>query len=282
MGWPNNYAEYTYDTNGNVVGLDNIKVSRVLANSTLPIGLPSSGSVTSAGVLTMSTAFSQVTPYAHVWLYFPANTIASGLKEDGTTVTNAAGFYYCRMSSTTVGDVYTNYIPTTTSFPATSEVIPYIPTSPTPVIATTTGGVTVNYTTPVATIIPCVAVKLHAGSIGNNGEVTARVLWSNNNTNGIKVSRFGLGSMLLMGSAATTSTQQGYYASFRNRGVNNIQYSQNATFGDFSSAGVSNITTINTGVDQYVAVSAQIAIGADTINTNCIIESACFEAFTMP
>lgn len=83
------------------------------------------------------------------WGYFPANTI---------TGSNAAGFYWVVLSSTTAGTVYnTTYTPGSTS--------PAIPASPT-AFSGTTGGTGSNAT---ATAITLVSVALGTNPMGPSG-----------------------------------------------------------------------------------------------------------------
>lgn len=58
MGWPNNFAEYTYDSNGNVVGLrsnDIINYFSFGLQSGVPIGMAPAGNIGSNGALTFGT-----------------------------------------------------------------------------------------------------------------------------------------------------------------------------------------------------------------------------------
>lgn len=73
-------------------------VSNIISNG-IPIGLPSSGSIGNNGALTGIAALPKTYNTPGIYLYFPANAIASG---------SAAGFYWVVMSSTTAGTIYNN------------------------------------------------------------------------------------------------------------------------------------------------------------------------------
>lgn len=82
-----------------------------LAQSGVPVVLPSSGTITSGGAITLLTAL-PATYSGGAWIYLPAGAVVGG----------SAGLYYCLFSSATVGAVKTNYVAA-----GSTAFTPYIP-----------------------------------------------------------------------------------------------------------------------------------------------------------
>jgi len=165
----------------------------------LPLLFPGTGTTGVTGDFTLGTAITNFPTKAYC--YFPANTINSG--------GSAAGWYYCTMSSSTAGQMYTDtYTPSSTP--------PTVPGSPTaPTAAANWTGVT-SATTGASFSVP-------ANSLGLNGEVLFEPIFttSTNNANSKSITlTFGsttTGSVSL--ASATTGTISG--GAFRNTGATN-------------------------------------------------------------
>ncbi|MBT9145426.1 MAG: hypothetical protein DDT42_01297 [candidate division WS2 bacterium] len=118
-----------------------------LARWSVPVGVPSSGSIANNGALTLTTALDRV--YSDgIYLRFPANAIAAGVP---------AGLYYCVMSSTTVGTIFNN----------SSLGIPSIPASPVPFSTTGPGA----YVQTTGTDIILITLPIPGGLLGSNGSL---------------------------------------------------------------------------------------------------------------
>lgn len=131
----------------------------LLFYSELPLVLPSSGSISTAGIITLTTALpSSVAAGVHItkcFLYLPANAI---------NATSPAGFYYAEMTTTTSGQIYSN----TWQFGVATE-----PTTKTN-FATITGG---EYTQTVwvdggAGDVVVMDLTIPANAMGNFGSIT--------------------------------------------------------------------------------------------------------------
>ena len=150
-----------------------------LAQTAIPSILVPNGTVATNGAITLGTALSAI--YAAAWIYLPAGAVVGG----------AAGLYYATFSSTTVGQVYTNYVN-----PASTQLIPAI-SAGTPVAAV---GSNSAYTTVVATDTPLATIDVPGLLMGANGRIRVTRRESTiNNANG-KTSKFSFGGSAFGGS----------------------------------------------------------------------------------
>jgi len=162
------------------------------------------GTVGSNGALTITgTAF--IAGFTSgFWGYFPANSL---------TGSNAAGFYWVVMSSTTAGIVYnTTYTPGTTS--AT------VPASPV-AFSGTTGAA---YTNTISTQIIAAQVSLGTNQVGPNGYIRSRIICLANTGSTAHNVRYLLNATNV-GQPALNGTNVSYTAivTIQNRGVVNQQ-----------------------------------------------------------
>jgi hypothetical protein len=145
------------------------KLSYTLAQTNVPAGNAPSGTMAANGAVTLGTALPYIMP--SLFLYFPAGAVFAG---------SAAGFYYCQMSSTTVGVVYNNLM----------GVIPVTPANPTPIVAAGPGaytGVTTALTVfscqvPANTLLPNGQLRVNYGAVYTNSagnKTLARTLGGN-------------------------------------------------------------------------------------------------------
>lgn len=84
---------YNKDANGNVIGVGGISVPVVLLSST-PSGIPSGGTVTANGALSLTTALPRIYS-GGIWLAFPAAALYGAGGVNGGGLASAAGLYWC-------------------------------------------------------------------------------------------------------------------------------------------------------------------------------------------
>lgn len=233
------------------------KVPYVLAQSAVPVCLAPNGTVATNGIVTLGTAL-PATYAGGIWLRLPANAVVGG----------SAGLYWAVMSSTTQGQVYSNF-----ADPA-SEFIPFVPASP--LVAAV--GSNSAYTQSTGADVTLVNVTLPGSSLGITGALHGSCVLVNNNTAGNKILTGKIGSTSFYGpKTRTTSTGETFSGMLvRNRGVAN----RNMTFintvpndGGNSVAGNPAILDVNTEVDLSITITGQIATATDFI----ILEASTFE-----
>jgi hypothetical protein len=175
----------------------------ILAQSGIPIILPSSGSIGNNGALSGITALA--TTYSNgCWMYFPAGAIFAG---------SVAGVYWVVMSGTTTGTIYQNTIPTGQ---------PTAPATPLPWVTTGPGA----YTQTTASFITVLTVPVPGASIGPYGRLRALFIFSNNNSAGAKTGQFSFGGTGIAGASNTTNQSAPAEHQIFNRGVTNAQVCQ--------------------------------------------------------
>lgn len=217
----------------------------IVGQSAVPVLNPPSGSVAANGALTLGTATYIV--YPNLWVYLPAGAAYAA---------SAAGFYYCVMTSTTVGTIYN------TVLGATQQ--PYIPASPTAIGAAGPGAFVAITSGPVYV---CLAV-VPGGSIGANGALRVAANFGLNGgstSSGVLFGGNGAGGLVIHSNASGALANAGYDFSIRNRGITNAQLAtpqvQYADTGAFNAA--PQVFAIDTLTTQYVSV--QLYVGAGTM-----------------
>ena len=218
-----------------------------LLETSIPVILPSSGSIGNNGALSGLTALPST--YASCYMYFPANAIAAGV---------SAGLYYVVMSSTTAGTIYNNTYTSGT---------PTIPASPTAFSTTGPGA----YTQTTASDITLISRTVPGNAMGLSGKISAEVQAETqaNNANA-KTLKIKFGSTNLVSTTALTSSLSVQVLGvIRNRGVANKQVNHPAGSAPFGAIGaVSTLSSIDTTVDQALTVTAQLATATDAIIIN--------------
>ena len=229
------------------------KFPYVLAQSSVPVILVPNGTVATNGTVTLGTAL-PATYSGGAWIRLPANAIVSG----------AAGLYWCVFSSTTVGQVYTNF-----ADPA-SEFIPSIPVG-TLVAAT---GSNSAYTQSTGADVTLVNVLLPANSMGVTGSlIISPFVASPNNANN-KIWRTKSGSTNLNSTTNTTATADARPVIFRNAGAANLNFSNG--FLGYAQGGSTypyNRLAIDTSANQTITFTGQMAVATDYI----ALDAICFE-----
>lgn len=215
----------------------------ILAQSGVPLILPSSGSIGNNGALTLTTALA-VTYSGGCYMRFPANAIFAG---------SAAGLYYVVMSSAAAGTIYNNTY---------SSGVPAIPASPTPFVTTGPGA----YTQTTGADITAHAFLLPAGSQGNNGTLRIEPSFSSNNSAGSKTISVKVGAASAWVRSRTTTTGDQPLIALTNRGRQDRQiyaYSGNSTYSTASSAGAA--FAIDFSADQTITSTLQLAVATDYV-----------------
>ena len=224
----------------------------ILAQSAVPVCLAPNGTVATNGIVTLGTAL-PTTYSGGIWLRLPANAIVGG----------AAGLYWVVMSSTTVGQVYTNF-----ADPAT-EFIPSIPSGA--LVAAV--GSNAAYTQTTGADITLVNATLAGGSLGLNGTLETKLFESHPSNANNKTFRNKLGGTTFLAIAATTSLTSSTLGFATNRGVANAQTTGAQTASSF---GINTIPALYLGVDTSAAVASTIT-GQLAVATDFIV----FERFCM-
>lgn len=211
--------------------------------SSVPVGIPSSGSFADNGALTGLTAF-PVT-YTNAWLYFPANSICTV-----GTGGNLAGVYFTQMTSATAGTVFQNILGTAR---------PTVPASPLAFACTGPGAYTQS--TAAQTLV---SATINAGFMGVGGLLSFYELWSTSNSANTKTLNTSFaGSTVLNVTPTTTATSQ-LQQWMGNRGVQNSQVLAPPALGGFGSSATANTyLNVNTAVAQTVTFNGTLANASD-------------------
>lgn len=224
-------------------------VPTVIGESGIPVILAPNGTVATNGTVTLGTALPLI--YANAWMRLPAGAVVGGL----------AGLYFVKMTSTTEGQVYTNYADPTAAF------VPSIPATQVAAVGSNAG-----YTQATAADLPLATLSLGAGAMGLNGEVRANALFGLNSTAGAKTAKIKLGASTVGSLAMTTSVAGSLSNQVRNRGAANAQIAQTADV-SAGSANANALLAVDTAVAQLVTISGQLAVATDYL----VLEGFCAE-----
>lgn len=243
------YPRFALDDDDNVTGLLGpdgrvvATLSIMIAQSAVPAGIPSSGSVGNNGALTGITAL-PIT-YSGIWLYFPAGALYSG---------SVAGFYWTVMNSQTAGTVYGARLSGTET--------PYIPANPPAISATGPGA----YTQTTGAYLNVCTHTVQGGILGKNGVAMFIPISRNPSSANNKQVRIQSGLNTITLSTTTTNTSARHYVELINRGVENAQIKTGASaFGQAASDSFSNNLAIDTDVDWPVTHQLLIANDSEYI-----------------
>jgi len=176
-----------YVSNGTALvlaaGTSRVQTPYVLAQSAIPVILPSNGTIDAAGVVTLVTALPRIIPDA--WCYFPAGAVVGGL----------AGLYFVKFSSTTVGQVFAVYND------VSAEFFAEIPTEP---YAAAVGSNSA-YTQTTGTNVAITRIKVSGGLLGVSGALLWNSMIENNNSGNTKSQRADYGAFQILGSGTSTN-----------------------------------------------------------------------------
>jgi hypothetical protein len=222
----------------------------ILSQSGVPVGLPPNGTVATNGQITLGTALPRV--YSNgIWVYLPAGSVSGG----------AAGLYWCVMSSTTVGQVYTKFADTSQGF------IPYTPTG----TLVNAVGSNAAYTQTTGVDIVLASVTLPAGSLGNNGAVS--IISSGHMATAAAGSKYvktyyAAGQFWLNQVTATSGNYKfSFFAGFMNCGITSSQVETSADYSWGSNAVGGTLVKFNVDstVDQPLKLVANIPNATESI-----------------
>lgn len=216
--------------------------SRPVLLEGLPIGVGPNGSVGVNGAVTFATALP--TAYPRLFCYFIAGALFAG---------SLAGFYYVEMSSTTAGVVYNNRY-------TGGDVV--APATKTPIVSASVG----SYTQTVDVVTANLGT-LVGGTLGPNGRLDVRGRLSYPNSVGNKAAALQVGTVTLLNNAVPSSTASVEFSLFmHNRGAVNQQTTNTVGYMSLpGSAAAGGYTSLDTSVDQTIALNLSISASVDFI-----------------
>jgi hypothetical protein len=242
------YAEYDTPRADNT----NVPVRRVLGSQSIPCILAPSGTIATAGTVTLGTAVALTYPRA--WVHFPAGAVVGGL----------AGWYYCVFTTTTAGTVYT-------AFQATMEK-PYIPST-----LTVSVGSNAAYTAATGADVVMGSVVVPASMLGQFGQIDVHAFMSYLDSANDKISKLLFGGSAVVSLTATTTDGLTIRKRIANRHTN-----QQVIQADLAEGAASGTTAtflaIDTTADVVVAISGQ----KETATEYMVLESFSVEVLPTP
>jgi hypothetical protein len=224
-----------------------------LAQSGVPVGIAPNATVATNGQITLGTALPRIYS-GGIWLRLPAGAVVGG----------AAGLYWGVMSSTTVGQVYTNFADTSQGFS------PYIPTG---TLVNAVGSNAAYTQTTNASIVLC-KITIPAGSLGANGQLRINNEFSYNLATGNKFFQLYLNAFQLLQSTRTTIGGHDSFTS-RLRSLGSLLNSSVYVVSE-SNASAGTGQTI-TGQDLSVDASFTLNANIDTATNYLVLESLSLE-----
>jgi len=216
-----------------------------LASTSVPVIIPSSGTIATAGGVTLTTALP--TTYAGgAWMYFPSTAFSSG----------TAGLYWVVMSSTTAGTVYNlNYAPA-------SPFEAFIPTDTLVAVV----GSNSAYTQTTASDLVMLRTTVPGGLMGASGEVAYNMLFSTNATANSKPVKVTFGGTAIHTASLSSNVSTIIDKQIANRGVAGRQVANPlAALGHGSSATDALHLTVDTNSDFDITITGQMATATDYI-----------------
>lgn len=216
----------------------------IVAKSSIPLIMPSSGSMGNNGAITLTTALPLT--YAKCYLYLPANAISAG---------SAAGWYYAEMAGTTTGIVYNN--------PYLSGR-PSIPSANTAFVTTGPGA----YTQTTGSDLPSLRFTIPANALGLYGGLEYFSSIVVNNTAGTKTLKGFFGSTAFMILTAANNTWADVVGGFSNSGQAAVQrqLTQDFSLGLVGGASYSPTTgAIDSTAAQVASITLKLATATDYI-----------------
>lgn len=233
-------------------GVGAAPVSLMIAQYGLPVGIACTGTMGANGAVTMGTTLNVI--YANAFFFFPAGAVFAS---------SPAGFYFTRMTSTTVGTVFNNTY--------TAGSTPVIPSALVPVIDAGPGAFTGSTSQQVLT-----TATIPANVLGNNGALQLDGTFGYNNSAGTKTTNAlwaSAGTSFTVLGGAPTTTQVGVFSRLViNRGATNIQVSMpnGITF----STGVTASPVTQSTLDTTVASTISFALTLNTATDYGVLEYA--------
>ena len=210
--------------------------------SALPVVLPANGTVATAGTITIGVALPQI--YANCWIYLPAAAVVNGL----------AGIYFAKMTSTTEGQIYADYVSVTAT--------PFVPHIPSGTLTAAVGSNSAYTTLTSAAFLAHVVIP--GNLMGANGEaVFSGALATINNANAKSVVGT-FGAMTYLTASAASVLTSSFKRVVTNRNSASLQVSNGlAALADTGTNTTANIIgTVNSGNDVACKLSVALAVPA--------------------
>jgi hypothetical protein len=225
----------------------------ILAQSAIPMILPSSGTMGANGALTGLTALPYSAFPQPCFMYFPAGKVFSG---------SPAGMYYAILTSATAATVYNNRY--TSGLP--QDAIPGVLT---PVVDAGPGA----YTQTTGSLISLATITIPGGVMGPHGLFAMDYWTTQSNNANAKVGNTSFDGSGGSTSAPTSTAGNKYEFRIHNRGSVSSQV-MSGSAGACSSTGpnMSVYPAVNTAADKTVAIQVQMT----TVATDYMI----LESFT--
>lgn len=229
---------------------------RPLIQTAIPMGVPSTGTLSAAGALSGITAAPST--YANCYMFFPANAIAT---------VSAAGMYFVQMSSTTAGTVFQNtYTSGTPTVPATSALVPCTTAS--------------NYTQTTGSALTVLSQTVLGNSLGANGAIVVHnAIWTYNNSAGTKalVIKYSTAN-IQNGTGTTTTALLAPVHAIQNRGATNAQFSMPGVQVPGFTATAAVYSAIDSTADQTLAATINLNTATDNAWLESLVITLCPQA----
>lgn len=231
-----------------IVNITGVKSPSILAQTGLPVILVPNGTVATNGTITLGSALALT--YANAWIYLPANAVVGG----------SAGLYYTVFSSTTVGQVYTNFAAPS----ATVGFMPSIPVSPVAAVGSNSA-----YTQTTATDVVLASYILGGGTLGLNGNLRAYQKLSITNSANAKSFTAKLAASTVTTFALASSASASNFVHLYNRGTAASQIINAGSAAGGTGVGTSTVAnsqlTVNTAVAQGFTYAVQMATATEYV-----------------
>lgn len=218
--------------------------TRILKACAVPIALAPSGTVNANGAVVLGTALRQ-TYSSGIWLYFPANAVASG---------SSAGFFWTVMSDTTNGTIY-NSTYTVTSICQVGST------------STAISDAGPGAYTGVTSATTMVSVSAPGGFIGKNGYMSiVMMVTTTNNANAKTIAWTYGGSTIYSASHASLVGSRTHIYMMAAGNTSNEIAGSNAVGGIAGAGGPNNYIAVDSTSSQTVAMSITRATATDLFN----------------
>lgn len=230
-------------------------VRQTLAQSAVPVGIGSSGSVAANGAVTLTTAMAVT--YPSIWLYFPAGALFAA---------SVAGFYYCAMSSTTAAQAYNIRL---------TSGSPYIPAAAALVSGAIVDAGPGAYTQTTSTILDAITIAIPGGTMGPNGAlVLTNEATAPTNVNAKAVWHSFGGASLSNVTIINANTVARLQKMLANRGAQNQQFLSPLN-SQAVSTGTPTLLSVDTAIARNFVTRVQLSVATDYL----VIESQLLEVY---
>lgn len=228
-----------------------------LMGAGLPVILPSNGTVATDGTITLATALT--TTYGDAWIYLPAGAVVGG----------AAGLYFTRFTSTTVGQVFTLYAnPSNIDFAAYNPVLLELP-------LVNAVGSNSAYTQTTATEINLLRNTIPGGLLGLSGQVDVRLLITTPSNANAKTPRVVFGSTTIHSANITNTVCNNISKDIVNRSSDRRQVcTALAALGHGASTAAPVYASEITSEDVVMRFTGQLAVATDFLVYEYVILTA--------